>query len=98
MLYIRGKTGRAFCKSDSLSLQAFKVQPGTSLPHAHGVSWRKEIGEATLSTLEFLQNERHTLRLEPDKAQPVLQLAAEAYAVTLRTDKLLAQFPSLTDE
>ena len=50
--------------------------------------------------MEFLQKKRHTLRLEPDKAQlqPVLQLAAEAYAVTLRADKLRAQFPSLTDE
>ena len=99
MLYIRGKAPVAlFCKSDSLSLQAFEVQPGTGLPHAHGVGWRKDVGEATLSTLEFLQKERHTLRLEPDKAQPVLQLAAEAYAVTLRADKLRAQFPLLTDE
>ena len=28
----------------------------------------------------------------------MLQLAAEAYAFTLRADKLRAQFPSLTDE
>ena len=98
MLYIRGKAVCTFCKSDSLSLQAFEVQPGTGLPHTHGVSWRKDVGEATLLTLEFLQKERNTLRLEPNKAQPVLQLAAEAYAVTLRADKLQAQFPILTDK
>ena len=83
-MYPHGETGRRICDSDSLSLQVFEVQPGTGLPHAHGVSWRKDVGEATLSTLEFLQKEPHTLRLEPDKAQPVLQLATEAYAVTLR--------------
>ena len=41
----------------------------------HGVSWRRDVGEA----LEYLQTERHTLRLEPDRAQLLLELAAKAY-------------------
>ena len=88
-----GKLVALFCDSDSLSLQVFEVQPGTGLPHSHRVSWQKDIGEATLSTLHFLQTERHTLRLEPYKAQPVLQLDAEAYA-SLHADNLRVQFTS----
>ena len=76
----------------------FEVQPETGLPHSHRVCWRKDAGEATLSTLHLLLTECHTLEHEPDKAQPALQLAAEAYAVTLRADKLRAQLPTLTDE
>ena len=68
--------GCTICDSDSLSLQAFEVQPNTGLPHSH---WK----DAALATLEHLQTEKFTLRLEP-----VLDLAAKAYAVTLHVDKL----------
>ena len=57
-------------------MEAFEVQPNTGLPHSH---WK----DAALATLEYLQTEKFTLRLEP-----VLELADKAYAVTLLVDKL----------
>ena len=50
-------------------------------------------GKMALATLEHLQTEKFTLRLEP-----VLDLAAKAYAVTLHVDKLHQQFPALSLE
>ena len=52
------------------------MQPNPGLPHSH---WK----DAALATLEYLQTEKFTLRLEP-----VLELADKAYAVTLLVDKL----------
>ena len=65
-----------YCDIDSLSLEAFEVYPNPGLPHSH---WK----DAALTMLEHLQTEKFTLRLEP-----VLDLAAKAYAVTLHVDKL----------
>ena len=47
-------------------------------------------------TLNLLQEGENTLRLLPQQVQPVLDMAARAYTVSMDADRLEEQFPSMT--